>query len=92
MSSFRVSFHLPCAAFWATALWPTAFLLMIAGSFQHSGHLGRWAILLGLAAATCTAQWIVCHARAVVLDVVSWEHRLTRGDVPDPEPTPYLVR
>lgn len=78
LSSFRVSLPLPCALFWAVFLWPAAFVAMVSSTVYHDAHLGRWAILIGLAAATCSGQVIVSRARRVVLDVVSWEHRRTR--------------
>lgn len=63
----------------AVGLWLFAGLLMIAETVTDAdGRVARWAILVGIAAATLTIAAVVSHARRVVLDVISWEAQRTR--------------
>lgn len=63
----------------AGALWLLAIALMVVESATDaSGRVARWAILVGVGAATMTLVAVVQHARRVVLDVISWEAQRTR--------------
>lgn len=66
----------------SATFWLTAVLLMLiehANSSISDGTLSHWAVLVALGATCWTVSALINHARRVVLDVVSWEHRETRG-------------
>lgn len=72
------------------ALWAVAVLLLFLHTFA-GGSWAAWAVLLGLAASTATLVLVVNRALSVVLDVISWEHQRTRGDVEAPPPAVRLL-
>lgn len=66
----------------STTLWLAAIALMVTEGLNASvadGLLSRWSVLVALGAACWTIAALINHARRVVLDVVSWEHRTTRA-------------
>lgn len=69
----------------AVVLWIAAVGLLAVDTYA-SGHEAtawtRWSILLGIAAGTATVAAVMHHNRRVVLDVVSFEHRMTRDVAP----------
>lgn len=65
----------------AGLLWTVSFGLMLGATFARDGRvLAWWAILVAIAAVGCTITAVINHARKVVLDVMSWEHNLIRGE------------
>lgn len=86
-SSSRFYIPLPTSTVAALALWLLAVMLMVVETFRDGPQIfAAWSLLVAVGAATCTAAAIIAKARSVILDVVSWEARRTRGD--DPPHTP----
>ena len=63
----------------AALLWVASFGLMTWHTITGGQPLGRWAILIGILAGSWTVALVVNHARRVICEVVSYEHRHTRG-------------
>jgi len=65
----------------AACTWVLAVSLMVWDTLAETGQgtAGRWALLVGLMAASWTLALVVHHARRVVLEVISYEFRL-RGE------------
>jgi len=68
----------------ATILWTIAVMLLLGDTFGEwrakPGTLGRWALLIGLMATCVTVSVMINHARAVVLECMSWEHKTMRAE------------
>lgn len=68
----------------ATALWLASVGLMVGdtyGDWRGDGTLARWSLLAAVAAAALSVGVMITHARGVVLDVMSWEHKQIRREV-----------
>jgi len=63
----------------ATVLWVVSIMLLLGETFGdwpiEPGTLGRWALLTGLMATCCTVSVMINHARSIVLECMSWEHK-----------------
>lgn len=87
LSPTRLSIPLPSSLLSAVALWALALLLMtIATVSGRVVLLGMWSLIAAIGAATCSVAHIAGAAQKVILDVVSWEHKRTRGDDVGPPP------
>lgn len=73
-----------------TLLWVASFGLMIWHTATGDQPVGKWALLLSIAAGSWTVVRVVNHARRVICEVVSYEHRLTRSS--DGELPPRALR
>ena len=85
MHSSRIVIPINCAVC-AALLWVVAVGLMVADAYldwQGDGTLARWSILAAIAAGSLTVSAMINHAKGVVLDVISWEHKQTRREITD---------
>lgn len=68
----------------AGVLWAAAFGMLTWDTLDaHMGPVSRWALLLGMVAAVWTIELLLKHHRGVILEVMSWEHRMLYGDGSD---------
>lgn len=72
----------------AGLLWLVAIALMIWDLVDgpREDEMGRLALLVGMAAATCTVLSALRHARRVILEVMTWElwMRDSMNDIEEP--------
>lgn len=79
-SATHLSIPLNSAVF-AGLLWTAATGLMLGATFSEAHILAMWAMLVALGALGCSIAAVINHARKVVLDVMSWEHKLIRREL-----------
>lgn len=85
MHSSRIVIPVNCAVT-AGVLWLVAVGLTVADVYidwHGDGTLARMSILAAIAAGSLTVGAMINHAKGVVLDVISWEHKQTRREITD---------
>lgn len=80
----RLTIHEALPMLGVAALWLTAVVLMGVDFADGSRSvMGRLALLIGLAAGCGTLMIAMKHCRRVILEVMSWEHRMYDRRVTD---------
>lgn len=82
VSGVRLTICVRPAVIGTALLWMSAIALMTWDALDGSGvaEKGRWALLLGIAAGTWTLGLVMHHCRRVILEVMSYEHRMQMLD------------